>query len=137
MDSFNSFFSDFFYIRYELVLLLASCHLICLHLSTKFTSLRFTNMDYIFASILFTLVLMQISLDRLDVCFGTTYVFHNHIIYNYYIKLMKTAMAAYLFIYLWFTRIFSEMITIPLVEFLSLIFLAFFSLSMVVSSNHM
>lgn len=137
MNYLDTFITSFFYIKFELALLLTACYLILLRLSTKFTSLRFTQMDYLAASMFFAILLFQISIDKLEGCTSTLYFFNNHITYNYYIKLIKASMAVYIFIYLWFVRLFSEIIVIPLVEFLALFFFAIFSLSIIISSNHL
>jgi len=137
-DYFDNFIFQFFYVKYELAILLAALHVVWLYLLTKFTNFfDFSVSDYIVSSILFGLLFLQISLQKLDGSEATIFLVSNHISYNYYIKLVKASMAVLLMLYLGFARLFCAIIVIPIVEFLVLIFLIFFSLSVIISSNHL
>lgn len=128
---------NFFYIKFELILLFLVCYIIFLHLCTKFFKLRLVPLDFIFVSMLFLLLLLRCSLDNLD-GYCSVYLFNNFIVYNDFIKLLKTSMVLFFIFYLIIIHNFNNSINkIPMAEYLILIFLCFFSLVMIIISNHL
>jgi NADH-quinone oxidoreductase subunit N len=112
------------------------CYIIFLHIFTKFFELKLNVIDYMIVSLLFLILLLRCCLDDLDGYF-TVYLFNNFIIYNDLIKLFKTCMTLFFFAYLIIIYNFNNIIKIPIVEYLILIFLCFFSLVMIIISNHL
>ena len=127
---------NLFYIKFEFVLLFCVCYIIFLHLCMKFFKLKLTTLDFMLISFLFLMLLLRCSLDDLDGNF-TVYLFNNFIIYNDFIKLFKILMTLFFFIYLIVIYNFNIIVKIPIVEYLILIFLCFFSLIMIIISNHL
>lgn len=125
-----------FYIKLEIFLLFLICYIIFLHLCVKFSKLDLNFLDYIYVSMLFLYLLLRCSLEDLD-CSSTVYLFNNHIIFNNTIQLLKTYMVLFFFAYLIIICNFNNIIKIPIVEYLVLIFLCFFSLIMIIISNHL
>jgi NADH-quinone oxidoreductase subunit N len=86
---------------------------------------------------LFLLLLLRCSLDNLD-GYCSVYLFNNFIVYNDFIKLLKTSMVLFFIFYLIIIHNFNNSINkIPMAEYLILIFLCFFSLVMIIISNHL
>jgi NADH-quinone oxidoreductase subunit N len=127
---------NLFYIKFEFILLFFVCYIIFLHLCIKFFKLRLNTLDFMLVSFLFLMLLLRCTLDDLDGYF-TIYLFDNFIIYNDFIKLFKTCMTLFFFAYLIIIYNFNNIIKIPIVEYLILIFLCFFSLIMIIISNHL
>lgn len=125
-----------FYIKLEIFLLFFICYIIFLHLCVKFSKLQLNFLDYIYVSMLFLYLLLRCSLEDLD-CSSTVYLFNNHIIFNNTIQLLKTCMVLFFFAYLIIVCNFNNIIKLPIVEYLVLIFLCFFSLIMIIISNHL
>jgi NADH-quinone oxidoreductase subunit N len=128
---------NFFYIKFELILLFLVCYIIFLHLCTKFLKFRLIPLDFIFVSMFFLMLLLRCSLDDVD-GYCTVYLFNNFIVYNDFIKLLKTFMVLFFVVYLIIIYNFHNSISkVPMAEYLILIFLCFFSLVMIIISNHL
>jgi NADH-quinone oxidoreductase subunit N len=85
----------------------------------------------------FLMLLLRCSLDDLD-GYCTVYLFNNFIVYNDFIKLLKTFMVLFFVVYLIIIYNFHNSISkVPMAEYLILIFLCFFSLVMIIISNHL
>jgi NADH-quinone oxidoreductase subunit N len=83
------------------------------------------------------MLLLRCSLDDLD-GYCIVYLFNNFVVYNDFIKLLKTFMTLFFVVYLIIIYNFSNNISkVPMVEYLILIFLCFFSLVMIIISNHL
>jgi NADH-quinone oxidoreductase subunit N len=83
------------------------------------------------------MLLLRCSLDDLD-GYCTVYLFNNFIVYNDFIKLLKTFMVLFFAAYLIIIYNFNNSISkIPMAEYLILVFLCFFSLVMIIISNHL
>ena len=127
---------NLFYIKFEFILLFFICYIISLHLCIKFFNLKLSTLDFMLVSFLFLMLLLRCSLDDLEGYF-TVYLFNNFIIYNDFIKLLKICMILFFFAYLIIIYNFNNIIKIPIVEYLILVFLCFFSLIMIIISNHL
>src|SRR5215216_123254 len=121
---------NLFYIKFEFILLFFICYIISLHLCIKFFNLKLSTLDFMLVSFLFLMLLLRCSLDDLEGYF-TVYLFNNFIIYNDFIKLLKICMTLFFFAYLIIIYNFNNIIKIPIVEYLILVFLCFFSLIMI------
>jgi NADH-quinone oxidoreductase subunit N len=131
---------SFYYFKYEMALLFLVCYIIFLNLCTKFVKfekIRFelNNLDYLFVSMLFIYLLLW-CYQNLD---GETTILYlgNHFIYNDFIRVLKYGMTSFFFAYLIIIHNFNNIIKIKVVEYLLLVFLCFFSLSMIIISNHL
>ena len=127
---------NLFYIKFEFILLFFICYIIFLHLCIKFFKLKLSTLDFMLVSFLFLMLLLRCSLDDLEGYF-TVHLFNNFIIYNDFIKLLKICMTLFFFAYLIIIYNFNNIIKIPIVEYLILVFLCFFSLIMIIISNHL
>jgi len=124
------------YILFEIFLLIFVCYIAFLYLSTKFLRLRLNILDFMYVSALFLVVLLRSLFDNLD---GSSiiHLFDNFIIYNDFIKLLKICMVLFFFVYLVVIYNYNNIIKIPVVEYLILVFLCFFSLVIIIVSNHL
>jgi NADH-quinone oxidoreductase subunit N len=89
-----------------------------------------------YISSLFLLLLFQCALDDLD---GSVNVYYldNFFIFNDLIQFFKLSMVSFLFIYLVIIYNFNIIIKLPILEYLILIVLCFFSLVIMIISNHL
>jgi len=127
---------NFFYIKFEIFLLFLICYIALLYLCTKFFKLKLNALDFIFISMFFLMLLLRCALDDLGGS-HTIYLFNNFIIYNDFIKLLKICMTLFFFVYLIIVYNFNNVTKTPIIEYLILIFLCFFSLNMIIISNHL
>src|SRR5215211_6940127 len=118
---------NFIYIKFEFYLLFFVCYLAFLYVCINFLKLRLNVLDFMFISVLFLLLLLQCALDDLEGEF-TIYYLNNFFIYNDFIQLLKLLMTLFFFLYLVIIYNFNTIIKLPMIEYLILIFLCFFSL---------
>lgn len=127
---------NFIHIKFEVFLLFFICYIALLYICVKFFGFKLDNLDFIFVSFFFLYLLFQCSFDDLDLDFNI-YFLNNFFIYNSFIQLLKLFMVLFFVIYLVLVYNFNDIIKIPLVEYLILIFLSFFSLVIMIVSNHL
>lgn len=127
---------NFIYVKFEFYLLFFVCYLAFLYVCINFFKLRLNILDFMFISVLFLFLLLQCALDDLDGD-STVYYLNNFFIYNNLIQLFKLLMTLFFFLYLVIIYNFNNIIKLPILEYLILIFLCFFSLIMMIVSNHL
>src|SRR5258706_1716905 len=123
---------SFNYILFEIFSLALVCYIAFLYLSTKFLNLRLNTLDFMYVSAYFLILLLRVLFDSID-GYSMIYLFDNFIIYNDFIKLLKGFMVLFLFAYLVLVYNYNLIIRIPIIEYLILIFLCFFSLVMIIA----
>src|ERR1700733_8360547 len=127
---------NFFYIEFEFVLLCSICYLAFLYLCIKFLKLKLNVIDLMCISALFLIVLLSSVSDDLS-GFETYHLFNDFIIYNNFVRLLKICMVLFFFVYLVLVYNFDYIIKLPVLEYLILIFLCFFSLVIIIISNNL
>lgn len=127
---------NFIYVKFEFYLLFFVCYLAFLYVCINFFKLKLNILDFMFISVLFLFLLLQCALDDLDGD-STVYYLNNFFIYNNLIQLFKLLMTLFFFLYLVIIYNFNNIIKLPILEYLILIFLCFFSLIMMIVSNHL
>jgi NADH-quinone oxidoreductase subunit N len=127
---------NFIYLKFEFYLLFFLFYLSFLYVCTKFFKLKLNTLDFMYISSLFLLLLFQCALDDLD---GSVNVYYldNFFIFNDLIQFFKLSMVSFLFIYLVIIYNFNIIIKLPILEYLILIVLCFFSLVIMIISNHL
>jgi NADH-quinone oxidoreductase subunit N len=127
---------NYFFLEFEIFLLFCICYIIFLHLCTKFFKFKLSELDFLLVCVLFLVLLLKCAVDDVG-GENITYLLNNFIVYSDLIRLLKLLMVLFLFIYLIIIYNFNILVKIPMVEYLILVFLCFFSLVMIIESNHL
>jgi len=128
---------SYFFLEFEIFLLFSICYIIFLHLCTKIFNFKLSELDFLLVCVLFLVLFLKCAIDNVSDSEVDTYLLNSFVIYGDLIRLLKTLMVLFFFIYIVIIYNFNMLVKIPIAEYLILIFLCFFSLVMIIESNHL